>query len=233
MTRGQRIGFFFTIFAIGCHPLSPGRVGAVRSVSGGPRIGQVCLIRGWRDLWSRGIDDLARQLQDAGVRAEVYRAAQWREVAESLAASRKNSSSGEPLVLIGFSYGADDAIEIARRLGAAGLPVELVITIDPVTPPPVPANVGACVNFYQTNGVWDAFPWLRGIPLKSDAPSNLINVDLRRAGPDLVEPGTSHANIAANPKLHREIIERVLATCVPSGPSHTSLPATRDRDEQR
>ena len=141
MTRRGPECFIFAMFLIGCHPLPPGRVDAVRALSPAPRAGQVFLIRGWRDLWSQGIDDLATKIRDAGVSAQVYRAAQWHELASALTTTRKNPLPTEPLVLIGFSYGADDAIETARQLQTANIPVDLLITIDPVTPPPVPPNV--------------------------------------------------------------------------------------------
>jgi pimeloyl-ACP methyl ester carboxylesterase len=196
----------------GCHPLPAGDVAAVNGRVPSRRTGEVFLLRGWRDLYSAGIDDLAAELDRAGVNARVYRDAQWRDLAEAL--SRRDPSS--PLILIGFSYGADDAIEIARRLQDAGESVNLLITIDPVTPSPVPANVRLCYDYFQTNGVWDIFPWLRGIPLKSDGVVKLINVDIRAQRPDLLEPDTAHSNIAANPKLHREIVRLVLTTWMPT-----------------
>ena len=162
---------------------------------------------------------MAHELRDSGVPAEVYRAGQWQQLAAALVDRYSLDPFHEPLVLIGFSYGADDVVSIARRLDAHGVRVDLVITIDPVTPPRLPARVRACYNYYQTNGLWDVFPWLRGVPLKSDATGNLRNVDLRRQRPDLLEADTSHANIAGGPKLHREIVERVLAVCGTRAPS--------------
>ena len=102
------------------------------------------------------------------------------------------------------------AIEVSRRLHQ---PIDLLIAIDPVTPPIVPGNVRMCYDFYETNGFWDVFPWLRGIALNSDAKSNLVNIDLRKQREDLIESDTAHSNIAGNVKLHREIIKMVLAVC--------------------
>src|SRR6185312_11057418 len=104
---------------------------------------------------------------------------------------------------------------IAGRVRAQGVPVDLVVTIDPVTPPDVPDNVRACYNFFQTNGVWDLFPWFRGVPLRPTGAARLVNVDIRRDRPDLLEPHTAHSNIAANPKIHRAVIDQVLAVCTP------------------
>ena len=209
------------LWLCGCHPLPPGDIATAARCPAAQHPGNVVLLRGWRDLYSTGIDDLTKTLNRAGVNASVYRCAQWRDLAQAI--GHRNCPG--PLILIGFSYGADDSIEIARQLQQAGQPVDLLITIDPVTPPLVPANVKLCYNYFQTNGVWDLFPWLRGIPLKADGASRLINVDIRAQRPDLLEPDTAHSNIAANPKLHREIVQRVLEVWPPtSQPSHVGDP---------
>ncbi|HLL90166.1 MAG TPA: hypothetical protein VK324_12775, partial [Tepidisphaeraceae bacterium] len=108
------------LIAAGCNNLPRGDLPPAR---GTPP--HVYLIRGWRDLYSGGIDRLAAQLREAGVDAAVYKEDQHADLAAALAARRPR-----PLVLIGFSYGADDAIAVARRA-----PVDLLVTVDPVTPP--------------------------------------------------------------------------------------------------
>ena len=210
------------LWVCGCHPLPPGDIAAAARCPLAQHPGNVFALRGWRDLYSTGIDELAAELGQAGVNASVYRSAQWRDLGSAI--GHRNCRG--PLILIGFSYGADDVIEIARQLKGTGQCVDLLITIDPVTPPSVPANVKLCYNYFQTNGVWDVFPWLRGIPLKADGAPRLINVDIRAQRPDLLEPDTAHSNIAANPKLHREIVKRVLETWAPraSQPSHVGDP---------
>ena len=194
--------FLSVVFAIGCSRLSPG---SIRAIDPQP---QVCLVRGFLDWYSTGMDRLKDELQSIGIHADAYRDEQWKDIADALLANRPGS-----IVLIGFSYGADDVISISRRLDEHHLPVQLLITIDPVTPDPVPLNVVRCVNFYEPNGFWDIFPWLRGVPLHRDGdnPSGLENIDIRRRL-DLVEPNTSHATIAGNEEVHRAIIELVLAT---------------------
>lgn len=201
------------ICAGGCQPLPAGSLAEVRAVSDRPRIGNVYLIRGWRDAYSAGVDQLAAELRQAGVAAHVYRHAQWQALAGALEQAYATNADHEPLVLIGFSYGADDALRVCDAMFRRGLPVNLVITIDPVTPLAVPGNVVACYNYYQTNGVWDVFPWFRGVPLAAAGDGRLVNVDLRKSRPDLVEPSTAHSTIAASPGLHREIIARVLEIC--------------------
>ena len=163
----------------------------------------VVLIRGYQDWYSTGIDQLATQLHDAGISVEVFREEQWRGVADALVQHPRS-----PLALIGFSYGADDVILIARRLNDVHQPVDLLVTIDPVTPANIPANVKHAVNFYEPNGIWDIFPWLRGVPLKAGPGAAVENINIRIRD-DLNEPGTSHSTIAGNPKIQAAILELV------------------------
>jgi hypothetical protein len=201
--------------ATGCNTLPPGSVPGVatRPADVSHASGEAYLLRGWRGLWSEGIDKLGDELVSNGVDARVFRADQAGELGDALVDRFGKPRPHAPLVLIGFSYGADDAVRVAEKLERAGIGVDLLLTIDPVTPSDVPANVTRCRNYYQSNGPLDIFPWLRGIPLKPadgfGQTARLVNVDIRNR-PDLLEPGTSHATIAANAKLHRVILEEVL-----------------------
>ena len=198
--------------ATGCARLPPGRTDAV-ALPPASRSGQVYLIRGFLDWYSDGMDRLAAELAADGVADAVYQEEQWGDLGDALLA-RPNLSG--PLVLIGFSYGADDVVIIARQFAEQGRTIDLLVTIDPVTPDDVPANVRRCVNFYEPNGVWDVLPFLRGIPLRAEPggvePEN-VNV---RGRADLAEPDTSHATIADNAKVHRAIVDLVRGTCRPA-----------------
>ena len=121
------------------------------------------------------------------LKPNAYREEQWGNLADYLA-----NHPRQPLILIGFSYGADDVILIARAIERSAFPVDLLITIDPVTPADIPANVKKCVNFYEPNGFWDIFPWLRGIPVNG---GENINV---RTRPDLIEPNSTPRHVTEN-----------------------------------
>jgi hypothetical protein len=120
--------------------------------------------------------------------------------------------------LIGHSYGADDVVNMSRILNQRHVKVDLLVTIDPTTPPLVPPNVVRTYNLYRSNGVTDALPWFRGIPLKKEDPNaagEVVNVDIRNDPRDLMEPGTDHFNIEKKAKVHGVVIEQLLATCKP------------------
>lgn len=214
---GTSILMALLAFVAGCGPLPRGDLSAVAARSSSARAGQVYLLRGWNDLWSEGVDALAKRIAVEGVDARAYRASQGDDLAGALLERYAADADPDPLVLIGFSFGADEAIRIARRFDAARRPIALLVTIDPVTPPDIPANVRAARNFYQSNGVLDALPWLRGVPVRGPpgedaAPGRVRNVDIRQRA-DLREPGTGHRTIAANAKVHSAIVAEVLGVC--------------------
>jgi hypothetical protein len=206
------------IFALaGCSAMTPGRVDAIAPVSTAPRVGNVYLLRGFIGVFSTGIDHLGTEVNAAGVHGEVFQDDQWSDLANAIAVKYHGHPGAEPLVLIGHSYGADDVVNIARKLETAGVPVSLLVTLDPVTPQPVPKNVRLCVNLYQSNGIWDNLPWLRGIPLQQEAGATgkLYNANIRTDRPDLLDPDVNHFNIEKKQKIHDEVLKLLLAICPP------------------
>jgi pimeloyl-ACP methyl ester carboxylesterase len=205
------------LLLIGCSSTRPGALERVQPMSSSARAGNVYLLRGFIGIFSTGIDHLGDEINRSGVRASVFQDDQWSRLAETITAKYANHRVAEPLVLVGHSYGADDVLRIARKLDEANIKVDLLITLDPVTPPKVPKNIGYCYNLYQSNGVFDAMPWLRGIPLEQEKsiPGQLANVNIRKDRTDLLEPGTDHFNIEKKAKIHQEVIAQVLAVCPP------------------
>ena len=212
--------------------LASATLAAEPAADGAPRLGNAYLLRGWIGVFSTGINDLTGKLNDAGVRAHVYQDDQWRALATRLADVYADAPDAEPLVLIGHSYGADDVIRIARRLDDADITVDLLVTLDPVTPPAVPKNVRRAINLYQPNGVFDALPVLRGIPLSAEVGVELENWNLRKNRRDLLEAMNSkldHFNIEKKPVVHDAVLTEVLRTCPPAEPelaTDTAAPAS-------
>ena len=205
--------------ATGCVTMKPGNVAAVEPVTSAPRVGNVFLFRGIVGVFSTGLNQLGQQINDAGVHADVFQDDQWSRLAEMLVQRYQRRDDAEPLVLVGHSWGADHILEIAHRLDRAHIPVALILTIDPVTPPLVPSNVKACENLYQSNGIFDALPLFRGVPLKAaDSSTTLVNYNLHDAAlaktePALYEPSVGHFSIEKQQAVHAEIIKQILAVC--------------------
>lgn len=205
------------LMAGGCSSMTPGQMAWVQPTSNQPRAGNVYLLRGWIGIFSYGINDLGGKINKDGVRASVYQDDQWRELALAIKEHYKGARDPEPLILIGHSFGADDVLRVAGELNDAKIPVDLVVTLDPVTPPEVPGNVRRVVNLYQSNGAWDKVPAFRGVPLKlaEGSHAQLVNADVKKDRTDLLEPGTDHFNIEKKAKIHQEVLKYVLATCPP------------------
>jgi hypothetical protein len=204
------------LLLVGCKSMTPGQMEWVQTTSPEPHAGNVYLIRGFIGIWSYGVDHIGQKINAAGVRAKVFQEDQWGTLANTIIERYKSDPNHEPLVIIGHSYGADDAIKLAKRLQEHNLSIDLVITLDPVTPPTVPSNIRLCYNIYQPS-LLDKLPFFRGVALGTDAPSqtNLQNVNIRGERTDLLESNTDHFNIEKNEKIHAEIVKKVMEFCPP------------------
>jgi len=159
---------------------------------------RVLLLRGWLNLFSAGLDHLADELRARGIKAEVRRHLYWTTAVSDILRDRAAGNIG-PLILVGHSQGGNDAIEIARALQISHVPVDLVVTLAPYMPKPVPANVGRAINYYQGGG------W--GSPLTPEPGfrGKLSNFDL--AG----DPTIFHFNFDKSDRIHAEILREIQA----------------------
>src|SRR5579859_8022880 len=85
--------------SVGCSNKSmmPGDLGRIQTFSDQPRAGNVYLLRGFIGIWSYGIDGIGQEINESGVRANVYRCEQWREVTDAIVAKYKGQKDYEPL----------------------------------------------------------------------------------------------------------------------------------------
>lgn len=223
LMRGNGVGVAVTVLTLavatsgGCSSMKPGQMSVVQPDSTSERAGNVYLLRGWIGIFSTGIDNLTDKINQTGVRAHVFQDDQYRRLAKEIRDKYRNEADHEPLVLVGHSYGADDVIRIARELNKDNIRVDLLVTLDPVTPPKVPANVVTAVNLYQSNGIWDTMPWLRGVPVTADepGPQRLAQWDIRTERTELLDENTDHFNIEKKPRIHDEVVKHVLEACPP------------------
>lgn len=201
----------------GCSSMTPGKMSVVQPDSTSERAGNVYLLRGWIGIFSTGIDNLTEKINETGVRAHVFQDDQYRRLAKEIREKYRNVSDHEPLVLVGHSYGADDVIRIARELNKDNIRVDLLVTLDPVTPPKVPGNVVTAVNLYQSNGIFDTMPFLRGVAVSADqpGPAKLQQWDIRTERQELLDENTDHFNIEKKEKIHAEVVRHVLDACPP------------------
>jgi hypothetical protein len=155
---------------------------------------KVYLMRGFMNIFSLGMDDLAAQIQADGIAATVTNHADADAIVNQIV-TRYQAGDRGPIVLIGHSLGADAVIAMAQALDQYNIPVALVILFDGTTPHNVPANVATAINFTKA---FDLAPGagFRGV---------LSNVDLSYDG------GIDHFTIDKSPDLQARALRYVIA----------------------
>jgi len=172
----------------------------------------VILLRGYLGLFSSGLDELAGDLQAKGFDVEVRRHLYWTDVVNDILRDRAAGKIGT-LTFIGHSQGGNDAIEIATALQVSHVSVDLIVTLAPVYPKPVPANVARAIDYYQAGG------W--GSPLTPGPGFRGMLTNHNLAG----DSSISHFNIAENPRIRAEVLREIEA--VPQAASREQKPLER------
>jgi hypothetical protein len=121
--------------------------------------GQVHLFRGVFGI-DGGITELQQEMARRGIPATAYSPGEWESLATALADAERSGRGVGRLVLVGYSLGGAQATKLSQELAQAGIPVDLLITLDAPDPLPVSGNVREAVNLYQTQA-----GFFRGRPL--------------------------------------------------------------------
>src|SRR6201994_1074606 len=160
---------------------------------------KVFLIRGFMNVFSPGIDQLASELQQRGIQTEVSNHLSWSSTA-SEAIEECKSGQISSIALVGHSLGGAAVVDVAKRLQEAGLRVALMVTLDPVSAGQAPGNVRRLENYYLSTGI--------GSSIKTDRSfrGQLQNVDVSK------RPGVDHVAMTTMPDLHRRIIADIAAS---------------------
>lgn len=184
------------------------------------------MFRGLVDFMSLGVDRFARELRSDGLTASVHPTFAGAGVAGRVEREWRSSQSRDPVLLYGYSTGANTAIGVAKRLQRSGIPVDVLFTVDPfpVASLRVPTNVRYCANYYHC--------FLPGVPLLGSRPlsqeqggrSELTNTDLWRSG--LRKGFVQHFNMDEQPRIKAEISSRLLEACAPRNMAPAKSPAT-------
>src|SRR6185436_4780417 len=102
--------------------MKQGDMGWVQANTAEPRAGHAYLIRGFIGLFSYGIDRMTEKVAATGVASHVFQEDQTAVLGKTIVDKYKATKGNhEPLVLIGHSLGADDAIIISRMLDKEGI----------------------------------------------------------------------------------------------------------------
>jgi thioesterase domain-containing protein len=99
-----------------------------------------------------GMDELAARINRSGVAASTNSHMSWRAVADQAISDYRRDP--KPIAVVGHSIGGNSAVGFAQALGAAHVPVSLLITYDPNRGgDTIPANVHRYINLYQSSNI--------------------------------------------------------------------------------
>ena len=163
----------------------------------------VYFIRGFLNVFSKGLDDMSGQLAKNGIKSIVHGHMSGTSVRAQLLADRKKMGKRpNPVVIIGHSFGANAALSVSSLLAADGIPVDLVITIDPTVGGPLTPNVRRYVNYHFAGNNL-------GVPLSSPKLGKRIsNIDLSKRK-DIAGAGDDHWTVTSNKALQKEILAAI------------------------
>jgi|SRR5919201_1268963 hypothetical protein len=157
---------------------------------------RVLLMRGWFNVFSTGMDDLADKLRAKGINAEVKPHTYWDTALAEILRERADGKIA-PIVLIGHSQGANNAVVLAHSLKAHQIPVDMLITLAPFMQDVIPSNVVRAINYYQSPG-WGS-PLVPGPGFHGKITNNDLSSDL----------AVFHITIDKTSKIHEAIIRDV------------------------
>ena len=113
---------------------------------------QIYLIRGLFGVFSSGMDQMAAQLKAQGYsNVSLWSWTDVDQIAADIISGHQNGDNAH-VILIGHSLGSNAVVQVADRIGAQGIPVDLAVTFDITEGLRVPLNVERFINFYQNNG---------------------------------------------------------------------------------
>lgn len=167
--------------------------------------GEVHTLLGGLGVFSMGMSDIRNEVakQYSKVSASSNMWYNGGDVAYSIKHYYYTHKKHRPIILVGHSLGANEQIKIARNLNAAGIPVDLLVTVDAVSQTIVPPNVKHALNIYKTGYV----PMFSGLKLRAVDPSATkienINVD------DLKGVHVNHFTIEKNQMVQAMILDEV------------------------
>lgn len=168
-------------------------------LSGQAQAEEVYMIRGFLNVFSDGMNQMTRQLKSKGIRAKVISNGAWQDVANDIIRRSKQKKVSYPIVIAGHSLGGVEAPRFANALGAAGIPVELVIGLDPGFPQPPAFKKGArrVLNYKIPSGK----RYRKGAGFKG----SISTIDVSKFG-------TDHVGIDKNRNVQALVISQIRKT---------------------
>lgn len=164
------------------------------------RTGEVYLLRGLANVFSRGMDTIGAKMVRAGLDARVYNHSVWRSLADNIIARDKQRQVSYPIIIMGHSLGGNASALMAKYLGENNIKVQYVVAFDPTVTTYVGRNINRVINFYLPNdsnsNVVKSAPGFKGA---------LENINVRGVR------GVTHTTIEKDSNFHNQVINRTLS----------------------
>jgi hypothetical protein len=167
---------------------------------------RVYLIRGFLNVFSTGMDEVAADIKRKGIYADAFASGSGGYIVEQLIADYKKGKRG-PIILVGHSLGAPEVVYMSDQLAAAGITTDLVVSLDPISEVTANGKVRQLLNFYVSDGPGQKV--LRGPRFSG----TLRNIDLKGRS------DVGHVAIAQSPRFHKEL-ERYILSAARRGSSN-------------
>ncbi|MBL1407047.1 MAG: hypothetical protein COC00_013750 [Rhizobiales bacterium] len=159
--------------------------------------GEVYFLRGLANIFSLGLDVMAKRVTEDGLKNCVFNHHHWNTLAGDLIARNSLGQISYPVIIVGHSLGANVAPLLATKLGAHNIPVSYVVMLDPVEAEPVGPNVNEVVNYYLPKHKETRIFAAEGFT------GTIENINVHLRG------GINHFNIDENPAIWDEIHHRI------------------------
>ncbi len=144
--------------------------------------GHIYVFRGFADVFSIGMDDLAMKLANAGYDTTLGSYVDWMPTAEEALRRYRADPARARIAIIGHSFGANAGLAMAAWLGLSSVPVDLLVTYDPTFALiSVTGNVRYTLNFYAGPPLGYALVSRPGAPVENVDRSELSHVEVAKA----------------------------------------------------
>ncbi|MCF6322147.1 MAG: hypothetical protein L3J32_10320 [Rhizobiaceae bacterium] len=161
---------------------------------------EVFFIRGAMNIFSAGMNQMSDKVRARGVNSKTLSNGKWSAIAKDIIKRNRSGNVSFPIVIIGHSVGGQEAPKFNDMLAKAGIPVALVIGVDPgwAAPPPFTAGSTRVVNFWIGGTT-------RGNPYRSTAgfTGTIQNVDIRSFS------NADHVQIDKAPEIQSRILSLI------------------------
>jgi pimeloyl-ACP methyl ester carboxylesterase len=167
---------------------------------GGYKRGRIIILRGLQNIWSRGMDQLAKKFEAQGVKSVILdNHVRWQKIANDAIADYKKNKDITPIIIIGHSLGGDAALVMSNWMVQNGVPVRLIVVFDAVADThPLEGGIQEVINFYKPHG------YGREVIGNKRFTGTITNVDLTE------RKDIGHLNIDENQTLQDEVLAKSL-----------------------